>query len=74
MTKNDDRTKFSQMIERTVADQGITHIEAIVNYCEKTGLEIEMVKGLVNISLKKKLEEEGKALRYIKGKSASLPL
>ena len=74
MTKSDDRTQFSQMIERTAVDEKITHIEAIVNYCEKTGLEIEMVKSLVNASLKKKLEEEGKALRYIKGKSASLPL
>lgn len=74
MTKNDDRTKFSQMIERTAVDQGISHIDAIVSHCERTGLEIEMVKSLVNISLKKKLEEEGKALRYIKGKGNSLPL
>jgi hypothetical protein len=74
MTKSDDKTKFSQMIERIAVDQKITHIEAIVNYCEETGLEIEMTKTLVNASLKKKLEQEAMTLRYIKGKSDALPI
>lgn len=72
--KQDDKTKFSQQIERDAIDRKISHIEAIVDHCEKTGLEIEMVKGLINTQLKKKIEEEARNLRYLKGKGNQLPL
>lgn len=69
-----DRQKFSQYIERRAIDENISHIEAIVAHCEETGFEIEMVKSLINMSLKKKIEEEAKALRMLPGRSAKLPL
>lgn len=72
--KRDDKVQFSQMIERRAIETGCTHIEAIVAYCEETGLEIEMVKLLINQQLKKKIEDEAKNLRLLPGRSAKLPL
>lgn len=69
-----DKTSFSQYIEKRAIDEGCSCIDAIVNHCEETGFEIEMVKSLVNVSLKKKIEEEAKALRLLPGLSAKLPL
>ena len=74
MTKPDEKLKFSQGIEEANVKHGITHIEAIVSHCEKTGLEIEMVKGLVTPQLKKKLEQEAIDLRFLPGKGSTLPL
>jgi len=70
----DNKTKFSQYIERKAIDDNCSHMEAIINHCEQTGLEIEMVKTLINTQLKKKIEAEAKALRMLPGHSAKLPL
>lgn len=72
--KRDDKVQFSQMIEHRAIENGCTHIEAIVAHCDETGLEIEMVKVLINQQLKKKIEAEAKALRLLPGRSDKLPL
>ncbi|MGH7745463.1 MAG: late promoter transcription accessory protein [Candidatus Dormibacteria bacterium] len=72
--KSDDRLKFSTMIERRAVDEQISHMDAIIAHCEETGLEIEMVKGLVNQSLKQKIEHEARELRYLPGKGSHLDI
>lgn len=74
MTKPDEKVKFSQAIEQMNVDAKVTHIDAIVTHCEKTGLEIEMVKGLITPQLKKKLEQEAIELRFLPGKGSVLPI
>lgn len=68
------KQKFSQYIEERSMKENSSCIETIINYCEETNFEIEMIKTLVNSSLKKKIEEEAKSLRMLPGKSAKLPL
>lgn len=73
--KNAEKDKFSQMIEERALRDNISHIEAIVEYCAKMNLEIEIVKGLVNKSLKDKVEDEARSLNMIVGgRGSRLPL
>jgi len=74
MNQKEEKNQFSQMIERFAVENQCTHIEAIVEHCEKTGLEIEVVKNLINISLKSKIESEARALKYLPGGGSKLPL
>lgn len=67
MPTSADKDQFSIMIETRAINEGCSHIDAIVSHCEETGLEIEMVKTLINIQLKKKIEAEARTLRMIKG-------
>ena len=73
MPTRDEKDKFSVMIEELTINEGVTHMEAIVDYCSKTGLEVEVAATLVNANLKSKLESEARALRYL-GKSSALPI
>lgn len=65
---------FSQYVEQRAMRENISCIDVIVSYCEETGFEIEMIKSLVNVSLKRRIEEEAKSLRMLPGRSAKLPL
>lgn len=63
------------MIEKRANTEGSSHMDVIVTYCEETGLEIDMVKDLINPSLKSKIESEAKSLRLLKdGGGSKLPL
>jgi len=64
---------FSQNIERIAIEQHVSHIEAIVSYCEENNLEIEFVDKLISKPLKEKIEEEAKKLRYLP-RGSTLPL
>lgn len=75
MATSADKDQFSMMIEKRAIEENCSHIEAIVAHCEETGLEIEMVKTLINIQLKKKIEVEARNLRLLTGgNSNKLPL
>ena len=73
MTTREEKNNFSMLIEQRAIDHGITHLEAIMDYCEETGLEPEVAGSLVNASLKGKLEEEARDLRFLP-KGSKLPL
>ena len=66
MTTRDERNKFSAVIEERIIKDNVSTMEAIINYCEETGLELEIAGSLVNSVLKTKIEEEAKKLRYLK--------
>ena len=68
ITTRDERNKFSEIIAVRVMKYDTSVMEAIVNYCEETGLELEVAGSLVNSVLKLKIEDEAKKLRYLKSK------
>ena len=68
ITTRDERNKFSEIIEEMILKYHTSVMESIINYCEETGLELEVAGSLVNSVLKTKIEEEAKKLRYLKSK------
>ena len=61
------------MIMNMAIEEKIDHMDAIVAYCEKNGLEIEVAAALINDSLRSLIEGEAMELRYIP-RGSKLPL
>ena len=74
MPTKDEMAKFAKAIDALVAKTDYNHIEAIVEYCKQTGLEIEVAATLVNANLKSKLENDAMDNNMLKEKSSRLPL
>ena len=72
-TLQENMEDFFQEIENRVYQHDIGWLEAILEYCEDTGLEPDGVSKLVSPNLKSKLEMEAKSLNFIK-KSSKLPV
>lgn len=68
-------SKFTEDIQHLVKQSRITHLDAIVAWCEKHEVEIEQVIPLIKKSqvIKAKLEEEAEQLNLLE-KSAKLPI
>jgi len=66
---------YVQEIENLVRDKNIEYIDAIVHYCEKSGLEIEFLASVIKKDpvMKSKLQFEAENLNFMK-KSARLPI
>ena len=73
MTTREERNNFSLMIEQRAESHGIKYMEAIIDYCEESGLEFEVAGTLVNQILRAKIEDEARELRFLP-KSSKLPL
>lgn len=73
MTTREDKNQFSLMIEQIAANTGCSCMEAITDYCADHDLEIEVAAALINQSLKAKIEQEARALRYLP-KTGKLPI
>ena len=73
MTSREEKNQFSLAIERIAENNEITHMEAILEHCERCGLEIEVAATLINQSLKAKIEMEARDLRFLP-KGSKLPL
>lgn len=54
------------MIENLAAYLKCTRIEAIIDHCESTGMEIEVAKTLISHALKAKLREEAQNANLIR--------
>ena len=63
-----DKKAFSQIIENIVAQNQITYIEAIAEYCEKHGIEVETGAKLCNNKIKEQIKVQAAELNLIKGK------
>lgn len=72
-TLQENMEDFFKEIEDRVYKYDIGWLEAILEYCEDTGLEPDRVSKLVSPNLKSKLEMEAKSLNFIE-KSSKLPL
>jgi hypothetical protein len=74
MPTKDEMKKFAMAIEALVANTDYNYIEAIVEYCKETGLEIEVAASLCNSNLKSKLTNDALDLNLLKEKSSRLPI
>ena len=74
MPTKDEMAKFAKAIEALVANTDYNYIEAIVEHCKQTGLEIEVAATLVNANLKSKLEGNAIDNNMLKEKVSRLPL
>jgi len=74
MPTKDEMAKFAKAIESLVANTDYNYIEAIVEYCKQTGLEIEVAASLVNSNLKAKLTSDAMDLNLLKEKGSRLPI
>ena len=74
MPTKEEMSKFAKAIDALVANTDFNYIEAIVEYCKQTGLEIEVAASLVNSNLKSKLENDAMDNNMLKEKGSRLPL
>ena len=67
------KSKFSKLIEQTVREKNISHMDAILHLCEKHNIEPEDCRKYVNNVIKQKLEVEAQNLNYF-AKPNELPI
>jgi hypothetical protein len=67
--------EFTEDIQKLVKQGNLTHLDAIVAWCEQRGVDVEQVIPLVKKSqvIKAKLESEASVLNLI-AKSDTLPI
>lgn len=63
---------FSSEIEKLVQSTDYNYIEAIVEYCKQTGLEIEVASSLISSSLKSKIHYDAQKNNLLKEKFVRL--
>lgn len=74
MPTKDEMAKFAKEIDNLVSKTDYNYIEAIVEYCRQTGLEIEVASTLINANLKGKIECNAMEFNLLKNKSPRLPI
>ena len=74
MATKDEMAKFAKDIDSLVSKTDYTYLEAIIAYCDSTGLELELAASLINSNLKSKLENDAINNRMLKEKVSRLPL
>ena len=74
MPTKDEMAKFAKSIEDFVIKTNYNYIDAVVEYCKTTGLEIEVAATLINSNLKSKIENVALDNNMLKEKGARLPI
>ena len=74
MPTKDEMMKFAKEIDKLVAETSYNYIEAIVEHCKRTGLEIEVASTLINSNLKARIENDAMEHNMLKNKSPRLPI
>jgi hypothetical protein len=66
---------FFLEITRQVNEYNVTYMDAVIDYCEKNGIDYSAIGKLIKSTptLKMLIQNEGEALNFLK-KSAKLPL
>ena len=72
MSLNTPKT-FSLKIETIVKEKQLTHMEAVLWYCQEEGLEPDSVGSLISKGLKQKIEADARDLNFLP-KQAQLPV
>tara|TARA_Y100000004_G_scaffold177650_1_gene219438 strand:- start:1420 stop:1650 length:231 start_codon:yes stop_codon:yes gene_type:complete len=68
-------SKFSSTIEQVVVEKKIPYMEAVVWYCERNNMEIEVAAKLLNAIIKAKIEAEAIDLNFLSTpKGSKLPI
>lgn len=73
MATRDEKNEFSMKILNRMRELNTDCMDAIITYCEETGLEPEVVASLINETLKAEFIEHAEELNYLE-KSSKLPL
>ena len=60
-------------IEQIVKEKDITHMEAVLWYCQLEGIEPDTINSLISKALKEKIEANARELNFLP-KCAQLPL
>ena len=74
MPTKDEMAKFAKSIEEFAANTKYNYIEAIVEYCKVTGLEIEVAASFINSNLKAKITSDAMDFNLLKEKGSRLPI
>ena len=61
------------MIENLVKEKNITHMEAVLDYCHRQGIEPDTVSSLISKGLKQKIEADARELNFLP-RQAQLPI
>tara|TARA_R110002072_G_scaffold54950_1_gene143630 strand:- start:296 stop:514 length:219 start_codon:yes stop_codon:yes gene_type:complete len=64
---------FSLEIESIAKEKKVTHMEAVLWYCKKEGIEPDTVSSLISKSLKEKIEANARDLNFLP-RQAQLPI
>jgi|TARA_R110000796_G_scaffold50357_1_gene119195 hypothetical protein len=64
---------FSLEIESIAKEKKVTHMEAVLWYCKKEGIEPDTVGSLISKSLKEKIEANARDLNFLP-RQAQLPI
>ena len=72
MPLNTSKT-FSLKIEEIALEKNITHMDAVLWYCEKEGLEPDGLGSLISKGLKEKIEANARELNFLP-RQAQLPV
>ena len=64
---------FTVLIENIAKEKQITHMEAVLYYCNKEGIEPDTVGYLISKGLKEKIEANARALNFLP-KQAQFPV
>ena len=67
------KVKFSKLIESTVREHQMSHMDAIIHLCDKHNIEVEDCKKYVSKVIKEKIEVEAMNLNYFP-KQGELPV
>ena len=73
MPTKDEIRKFSLMIEKLAEKLRCNRMDAILQHCKETGLEVEVASTLISSALKANIREEAQELNLIK-KTSRLPI
>ena len=64
------KSKFTKLIQGTVAEMKIPYMDAILLVCEKNDIEIDDVKKFISPVIKDKLEAEAMDLNFLPKKNS----
>ena len=64
---------FTIVIENLAKEKHITHMDAVLHYCEQEGIEPETISKLISKGLKEKIEANAIDLNFLP-KQAQLPI
>ena len=65
--------KFSLEIENIAKEKRISHMDAVLDYCQKNEIEPDTVGWLITKGLKEEIEANARELNYLE-KQAQLPI
>ncbi len=65
--------QFALLIEKRASQKKITHMDAILDYCQEKEIEPDQVKHLINRNLKEKIKANAQDLNFLP-KEATLPI